>query len=99
MYFTYILKSRKTGTYYVGSAADINRRLIEHNSGKARFTRTYIPWELYYHEQFTNRKDAVVRERQIKSWKKRAMIEKLVSRVEDPRFCKPDMVGNKIGTP
>jgi putative endonuclease len=37
------------------------------------------PWKLLYLESYRTRSEAVCRERQIKSWKDRAMIERLVS--------------------
>lgn len=36
------------------------------------------PWELVYKEEFDNLKGARKREQQIKSWKKRIAIEKLI---------------------
>ena len=99
MYHTYILQSGKNGAYYIGSTSDISRRLAEHNSGKVRSTKTGVPWDIYYVEAAQDRKTAILRERRIKSWKSRSMIEKLrFKEVADPRFCNPDNVGSKIGT-
>ena len=77
MYYTYILKSHKDNRYYIGSTADLNKRVIEHNSGSVKSTKSYTPWSLYYSEEFKQRRDAILRETKIKSWKKRSMIEKL----------------------
>lgn len=77
MYYTYILKSNKNNKYYIGSTSDLNRRLIEHNSGKVKSTKLYRPWDIYYFQEFNNEKDVILKERQIKSWKSRSMIEKL----------------------
>lgn len=77
MYYTYILKSQKNGSYYIGSCADINTRFNLHNEGKVKSTKRYIPWQLTYSEEYTNLKDARKREIQIKNWKKRSAIEKL----------------------
>lgn len=77
MYYAYILKSNKNNKYYIGSTSDLNRRLIEHNSRKVKSTKMYATWSIYYFEEFITERDAKARERQIKSWKSRAMIEKL----------------------
>jgi len=77
MYCTYILKSFKNNRYYVGSTEDINKRLLEHNLGKVRSTKLHCPWEIYHCEEYQTRSEAFNREMQIKSWKKRNMIEKL----------------------
>ena len=77
MYFIYILKSLKNNKYYIGYSSDINRRLVEHNNGKSKYSKLYRPWVIYYFERFETEKEAMSRERQIKSWKSRKMIEKL----------------------
>ncbi len=78
MFYTYILKSSKKDKYYIGNSSDLVRRLLEHNSGKTESTRSGIPWELVYCEEFPTRKDAVGRERQIKSEKSKTYIQNLL---------------------
>ena len=77
MYYTYILKSLKNNKYYIGYSSDIDRRLERHNNGKVKYSMIYRPWIIYYFERFEDKRDAILRERQIKSWKSRKMIEKL----------------------
>jgi len=52
-------------------------RLQFHNSNKVSATKNKGPWELFYYEKFSDEIEAIHRERQIKSWKSRTMIEKL----------------------
>ncbi|KKS65203.1 MAG: Excinuclease abc c subunit domain protein [Parcubacteria group bacterium GW2011_GWB1_42_6] len=78
MFFTYILKSILNGDYYIGSCHNIEKRLKQHNQGLTKSTKKFIPWELIYKESFTARKEAIVRERQIKHWKSRKAIENLL---------------------
>jgi len=78
MFYTYILQSKKNNSYYIGSCKDINARLYLHNGLKVKSTKRYAPWDVVYHEQFEMLSEARHRESQIKSWKKRAMIEKLI---------------------
>jgi putative endonuclease len=85
MYYTYILRSLKNNKYYIGYTSNLEKRLEEHNFGRVSFTKRHIPWELYCFEKFEDIKKAIQRERQIKLWKSRAMIEKLKFKIEDPR--------------
>jgi len=78
MFHTYILKSEKNGSYYIGSCRDINKRISLHNRGFVKSTKRYIPWKLVYDEEYKTLLEAKKRELQIKSWKKRSMIEKLI---------------------
>lgn len=48
----YILFSLKLNKYYVGSTTDLRRRLVEHNRGKEKFTKTGVPWLFVYSEAF-----------------------------------------------
>lgn len=80
MYFcVYILKSEKTNGYYIGSTNNIERRIREHNKGKSRYTKGKGPWIILYREGFNSLREARLREQQIKSWKKRVAIEKLIN--------------------
>ncbi|OIQ36016.1 MAG: hypothetical protein BM555_03585 [Crocinitomix sp. MedPE-SWsnd] len=74
----YILKSSLNGRCYIGQTQNIKKRLGMHNSGLAKSTKAYAPWILMYTEKFESRKESVKKERHIKSWKKRIMIEKLL---------------------
>lgn len=78
MFYTYILKSKQNGSYYIGSCQDLEIRLKNHNGGQVKSTKRYMPWELVYYEQYNLLADARKREKQIKSWKKREAIEELI---------------------
>jgi len=62
MFFTYILKSKLDSKYYYGSTDDINRRLLEHNSGKVTATKNRRPFIIHYFESYGTRKEAIRRE-------------------------------------
>ena len=81
MFYMYILYSKKLGKYYIGSSQDVQERLLRHNKGHTTFTKTGIPWELVYTEQFPTREAAFKRELQIKKKKSRAYIEFLITSV------------------
>jgi putative endonuclease len=67
MFYIYVLHSKRTCRYYVGSTEGVQKRLDEHNSGKSKSTRAGIPWDLIYTESFPTRSDAMLREQKIKA--------------------------------
>lgn len=78
MYYTYILKI-KDQSYYIGSTQHVDSRLRRHQNGGSVYTKSRRPVQLVYQEEFNSRSEAVRRERQLKSWKSRVDIDKLVS--------------------
>ena len=78
MAHVYILQSQSSRRFYVGSAVDLPRRLSEHQRHHSPFTRHGGPWELVYHEEFTDLAQARRRERRLKSWKSHREIKKLI---------------------
>ncbi|WP_299555725.1 GIY-YIG nuclease family protein [Seonamhaeicola sp.] len=77
-FYIYILFSEELDKYYVGSTNNISGRIERHLLSKKGFTSKAKDWELKYFEVFETRSDALSRERQIKKWKSRRMIEKLI---------------------
>lgn len=78
MFCCYILKSLKSNKYYVGSCEDLKIRLTLHNLGKVKSTQKDRPWKLLHNEEFYTLREASRREKQIKNWKSRKAIEKLI---------------------
>ena len=78
MAWMYILKCAD-GSYYVGSAKDLNLRLVQHQSGMgSRFTSKRLPVELVYGEEYDRVSDAYAREKQVQNWgraKREALIQ------------------------
>jgi putative endonuclease len=66
-YFTYIIKSDVDGRLIKGRTDNLNKRLTEHNSGKTKSTKGYIPWSLVYFEAFATREESILREKYFKS--------------------------------
>lgn len=79
MYFIYILKSEVDNTFYIGCTSNIDKRLKRHNLGLSRYTKSKKPWILVYSEKYDKLANARQREKKIKSWKKRALIEALIN--------------------
>ncbi len=76
--FVYILKSRKDGSYYVGTTNNLEDRLNRHNQGRSKFTKTKRPWELVYFEEHPDRSSAMKKEYALKRHKSREHIETFV---------------------
>ena len=80
LYSVYILYSKTLDKYYVGYTGDIlQERLRKHNSQHKGFTGGFGDWIIRYTESFELKTDAIKRERQIKNWKSRKLIEKLIT--------------------
>ncbi len=81
MTFTvYILFSVTKNRHYIGYTADVmEERLRKHNSNHKGFTGGVSDWELKHTERFDTKEEAMKREKQIKNWKSRLLIEKLIA--------------------
>jgi putative endonuclease len=67
----YINASSRNGTLYVGVTADLPRRSWEHREGVADgFTKRYGVKTLVYYELHGSMEAAILREKQIKEWKR-----------------------------
>ena len=81
-FFLYILFSESINKYYVGSTSNIEERLKKHLSNHKGFTSRVKDWQVVYFEKFENKSLAAKREKQIKSWKSRKMIEHFIESKE-----------------
>ncbi len=78
MFKVYILRSPKFDRYYVGHTKNLVKRLNEHNNGKVRSTKAYLPWVVVYTENYDTKSEAFKREQQIKSYKSGEAFKKLL---------------------
>lgn len=76
--YLYILKSKSTDRYYIGSSINPDKRLKQHNIGNTRSTREKGPWELYFSQAFPTVRDARRIEIKLKSMKSREIIEQII---------------------
>jgi putative endonuclease len=79
MYFVHILYSLTRDKYYVGSCENVQERLKKHNTNHSGFTGKTGDWIVKWTEEHPSKSEAMKREKQIKSWKSRKMIEKLIT--------------------
>ena len=77
MNYVYILRCAD-GSLYTGWTNDLEKRVKTHNAGKgAKYTKTRLPVELVYYEEYEEKGEALSREFNIKRLKKTAK-EKLI---------------------
>jgi len=94
--YVYILKC-SDGTYYTGVTNNVEKRVIEHNTGNdsESFTYSRRPVELVYCELFSDYNLAIQWEKRIKKWsvkKKEALINgnfDLLNSLSKKDFSKP----------
>ncbi len=68
MPWMYILECAD-GSYYVGSTKDLERRIVEHQTGLgAKYTSRRLPVKLVYGEEYDRVADAYFREKQVQGW-------------------------------
>ena len=69
--FVYILANKKNGTLYVGVTSDLIKRIWEHKNHLVDgFTKKYEVNALVYYEMHESIKAAILREKQIKKWRR-----------------------------
>lgn len=84
-FFAYMLRC-SDDSYYTGSTDDLEHRIAEHQHGQGcAWTRTRLPVELVWSQEFASRDEAKEAEHQIKRWS-RAKKEALISGDFD-RLC------------
>ena len=80
MFFVYALFNRANGKIYIGQTADLANRIVEHNKKRGNHFTAKIDgkWELIYKEEVADRKSALIREKQLKSYRGRVFIKQNV---------------------
>jgi len=67
MYYVYVLQSEKDGCFYVGYTGGLQRRLKLHNASRVESIKDRRPLKLIYYEACVSQRDALHRERYLKS--------------------------------
>lgn len=67
----YILASKRNGTLYIGVTSDLPKRIYEHKNHLAEgFTKQYDVSILVWYELHENVIEAIIKEKQLKKWKR-----------------------------
>lgn len=81
MFYVYCLYNKKNNKIYVGQTKDLDVRLKSHESKIFRnsFTSRFDgKWTLIYKEEHMTRSEALIREKQLKSYRGREFIRKQI---------------------
>ena len=80
MFYIYVLYSAEHNKIYIGYSQDIHRRLKSHNDPRNKgWTSRYKPWDIIHSESFQTKRDALMREKQLKTSKGRLSIRNLIA--------------------
>ncbi|WP_145264600.1 GIY-YIG nuclease family protein [Calycomorphotria hydatis] len=72
----YILASKPFGTLYIGVTSDLLARAWQHRNGQgSKFTSKYDVKMLVYFEIHEDMEQAILREKQLKAWKREWKVE------------------------
>ncbi|MEO1052069.1 MAG: GIY-YIG nuclease family protein [Bacteroidota bacterium] len=75
MYFVYILYSQEFDKIYVGYTSNLEERIRSHNELATKgWTIRFRPWLVVYTEEYPTKKEALIREKQLKSSRGRHFI-------------------------
>jgi len=74
------------GKIYIGQTENLKERLQLHNERvfKGYTARFDGPWVVIYSEEFSTRRESLVREKQLKSFRGREFVKKFIPRVPPP---------------
>jgi putative endonuclease len=67
MWYIYVLKSLKDGKFYTGMSENPEKRMLDHNSGMTKSTRSRRPFEIIYKKECGDQLTAREREKYLKS--------------------------------
>jgi len=80
MFTVYILYSERFKKTYTGFTSDIEKRLLSHNELSTKgWTKKFRPWKLIYTEVFEDKKEAMLRDKELKTGKGRDFIKSLIA--------------------
>jgi putative endonuclease len=75
-YYVYILASKRNETLYIGVTQDLLKRVDLHKKELLDgFTKKYNVKRLVYYEVYQDIKDAILREKRLKKWKRKWKIK------------------------
>ncbi|MFH0891299.1 MAG: GIY-YIG nuclease family protein [Candidatus Falkowbacteria bacterium] len=77
MHYVYLLECQTDRSWYIGQTSDLKKRIKDHQSGNGcRTTAMKKDWKLIYYEAYDDKRDAIGRERFLKSGSGRKYLKK-----------------------
>lgn len=94
-YYCYAIFNIKRNKIYIGQTGKLEERIKRHNGKLKNKTKSFTKkndgkWELVYKEEFLSRKEAIEREKQLKSFRGREFVKSLIDKNE---LCAVSSVG------
>ena len=84
----YILASKRNGTLYIGVTSNLIQRIWQHRNNQTEgFSQRYNVHRLVYFELHQNMEQAILREKQLKKWRR----EKKVNLIESENSSWKDL--------
>ena len=84
--YVYVLQSDLDNMFYTGITQNLMKRVGEHNSGISKATKTRVPLKLVYFEFCLHQKDAMKRERYLKTtWGKRYIKNRIANYLQETK--------------
>jgi len=82
-----------TGTNYIGLTNNLSRRINEHKQGIVKgYTKKYKCNKLVYIEEYSDIREAISREKQLKNWNRKKKIDLI--KIKNPELI--DLTDNTI---
>ncbi|WP_129718045.1 GIY-YIG nuclease family protein [Pedobacter sp. SYP-B3415] len=79
MFCVYVLYAISYDRIYIGYTSNLESRLMSHNFlANKGYTSKFRPWIVVYTEYFETKKEAIIREKQLKSAKGRLFVRQLI---------------------
>ncbi|MBI2028813.1 GIY-YIG nuclease family protein [Candidatus Gottesmanbacteria bacterium] len=78
MYYTYIIEGINSHKKYIGYTSNWEKRLIYHNGGLNKSTKPYRPYKIIFLREFASKKEAIVFENKLKSYKGGDALKQLI---------------------
>ena len=66
MYYVYVIKSERDGSYYKGATENLKQRFQDHNTGSTRYSSSKRPYKLVWFCAFPNKTKALKFEKYLK---------------------------------
>ena len=93
-YYVYMLCSRRNGTLYTGMTSDLIKRIYEHkNCLVDGFTKKYSVHHLIWFELHEAPETAILREKQIKNWKRKWKLDLIEKQNPEWKDLYADLTG------
>lgn len=77
--YVYILTNKPNGILYIGVTSNLLQRIFQHKEKSVEgFSKKYGLDKLVYYEMFDSIDDAILREKQMKEWKRAWKIKRIL---------------------